>query len=279
MSPAPDTAHPLLRARDLGRRDPDRPARWLYRGLSVDVRPGEILGLRGPTGSGKTLLLRALAGLDPVDEGEVELLGRGRGAWNPTAWRRTAVYLHQAPALFPGTVEDNLREPFGFSAHAGRRFPADRALGHLRRLGRGRAFLDQPVEDLSGGERQLTALVRAVLLEPRVLLLDEPTAALDPAATDEVEETVRRWLEEDEASRGALWVTHDAEQAGRVAHRQRELRGGRLRPAGDGRAAAGGTDGPAADGGAAGDGAGGGRGEAAGTGGGGPAGTPGADRP
>jgi putative ABC transport system ATP-binding protein len=183
------------------------------------------------------------------------------------------VYLHQAPALFPGTVEDNLREPFGFSAHAGRPFPADRALGHLRRMGRGRAFLDRPVEDLSGGERQLTALVRAVLLEPRMLLLDEPTAALDPAATDEVEETVRRWLEEDEASRGALWVTHDAEQAGRVAHRRLELRGGRLRPPEEDRTAPAGTDGPA------GDAAGGGRGEAAGTGGGGPAGTPGGGAP
>lgn len=219
---------PLLRARNLGRRDPDRADRWLFRGLSLEVGPGEVVGLRGPTGSGKTLLLRALAGLDPVDEGEVELLGRGRAEWEPVEWRRTAAYLHQAPALFPGTVEDNLRQPFEFGVHASRSFPASLALRRLERLGRGNTFLERPVEELSGGERQLTALVRAILVEPRILLLDEPTAALDPASTADVEQTVRSWLAEDASSRGVLWVTHDEDQADRVADRQLVLRGGRL---------------------------------------------------
>lgn len=250
MPPPPHEPSPLLEARDLGRRLPadpelaagDRPApggtapasRWIFRHVELALGRGELLTVHGATGSGKTLLLRTLAGLDGLDEGRVLLLGRPQPDWEPSEYRRTAVYLHQSPALQPGTVEENLREPFGFTVHRDRAYDADRAAGLLRRLGRGPGFRGKSTENLSGGERQAVALTRALLLEPQVLLLDEPTAALDPDATRGVESTVVAWLEE-HPDRGVLWVTHDAPQADRIAHRKLRLAGGRLeREGGDG---------------------------------------------
>ncbi len=249
-------AAPLLRATDLGRRDPEAPERWLFRRFSLALPPEEIVSLQGPTGSGKTLLLRALAALDPLDGGELELLGRPVGEWEMPAWRSTAVYVHQSPPLPPGTVEAALREPFGYRVHGQRSFSRERAAGLLRELGRPEGFLERRTEELSGGERQAAALVRALLARPRILLLDEPTAALDPDGVARVEELVRRWLRhagradgsrapEDvgaveagsraadasppvDPPRAVLWVTHDADQARRVADRRLRLADGAL---------------------------------------------------
>lgn len=232
-SDAPSAAEALLAARGLGRRVGEGPsATWIWRGVDLRLGPGELVTVRGATGAGKSLLLRALAQLDPVEEGELELLGRPASSWSSTAWRRRVSYLHQSPALLPGTVEDNLRVPFGWRAHRNRRYDRDRVLDRLRPLGRGRSWLDRSAEDLSGGERQIAALLRALLVEPAALLLDEPTAALDPRATATLERLVRSWLDDaPEGRRAVLWVTHDADQAGRVGGRRLVLEGGTLRPA------------------------------------------------
>lgn len=208
--------------------------RWVWRHLDLTLEPGEILAVQGPTGAGKSLLLRALAGLDALDEGRLLLLGRPAGEWPVTRYRSTVAYLHQSPALFPGGIEENLREPFGYAVHEGREYDRRRALRLLEPLGRTADFLDRGVEGLSGGERQIVALVRAMLPGPRVLLLDEPTAALDPEATGTVEDLVRRWLLRGAAGdgagggRGVIWVTHDEAQARRAAHRRLRLAEGRL---------------------------------------------------
>lgn len=241
--PAPGTDRtPEGADRSHGRDEPARGGRWIWRRLDLDLTAGELLAVAGATGAGKSLLLRALAGLDPLDEGEVRLLDRPLSDWEIPRYRATAVYLHQSPPLGPGTVESVLREPFGFGVHRGRGWERQRALDLLAPVGRGPAFLDQSVEELSGGERQIVALVRAMSVAPRVLLLDEPTAALDPDATRRTEELVRGWLADDAAEsrdaatdppgRAALWVTHDAGQAGRIADRRLRLVGGRLEPDG-----------------------------------------------
>lgn len=229
-SPAPD---PLLRATGLGRRLPGRDGdgRWIWSDLDLTLHPGELVTVRGPTGAGKSLLLRALAQLDPSDAGRLELLGRPAEAYAATEWRRRVVYLHQSPALLPGTAEENLRAPFQWGAHGDRSYDRDRTLAWLEPLDRGSAWLERPVADFSGGERQLLALLRALLVEPSILLLDEPTAALDPAATGTVERTVGSWLDRSgERPRSALWVTHDVAQARRVGGRRLRLEHGRLEP-------------------------------------------------
>ena len=278
----PATRTPMLHAVGLGRRLPaggDRPARWIWRGLDLDLHPGESLAVTGPSGTGKTLLLRALAGLDPLDEGTVYLEGRPQAAWAAPLYRARVLYVAQRPALFDGTVADNLARPFTLAVRRGRAgargkeggwngearpggrqgrafalgmalaarigwgegrsrvvepgFDRERALELLAALGRDAGFLQQPVTALSGGEAQITALVRALLVEPQVLLLDEPTASLDPATARAAEALVARWREAG-GGRACIWTSHDRDQLRRVAHREVALApaGGPLRRGG-----------------------------------------------
>lgn len=218
---------PILEARGLGRRRDDGGG-WLLREVSLAIGSGDRLALAGPSGSGKTLLLRALARLDPIDEGAILWRGRPvRGEAVPT-FRARVAYVHQRPALFEGTVEENLKLPFGLKAHRGDRFDRDRAVGLLDALGRDATFLDKSHRDLSGGEAQLMAIVRVLQLGPSVLLLDEPTAALDDRATRAVERLLDAWRAEATDRRALVWVGHDAEQARRVSDRTLRMDAGRL---------------------------------------------------
>lgn len=205
-----------LEASAIGRKAGDL---WLLREVSLKVSPGERLGVVGNTGSGKTLLLRALALLDPVDQGEVHWQGQAvRGNAVP-AFRSRVMYLHQSPALIEGTVEDNLRLPFTLGAHQGHAFSLEATLTHLQRVGRGKEFLNRSTRDLSGGEAQMVALLRAIALEPLVLLLDEPTAALDEENTRTIEELVSAWFDNRKPSGALVWVSHNNGQVARMTDR------------------------------------------------------------
>ncbi len=193
-APAPDSPAPAaLLVRGIGRRDL-KGENWLFRDVSFAINLGQRLALLGATGAGKTVLLRALALLDPLDAGSIDWQGRAVVGDATPAYRRQVVYLHQRPALFDGGVEDNLRHPFTLRVHQGRRFDRSRVLALLDGLGRGPAFLDRSIRDLSGGEAQIVALLRAVQLDPAVLLLDEPTASLDQTTAQAVEGLLDRWF-------------------------------------------------------------------------------------
>lgn len=192
--------------------------RVLWQGLNLNVAAGDRVAVTGPSGSGKSLLLRALAGLDPLEEGEVTLHGRSQSRWPMPEYRSQVMYLPQRPAFGGGSVLDELRRPFGLKIHAGRPFPQDEAERWLAALGRP-DFLNLSVTTLSGGEGQLLALVRALLLGPSVLLLDEATASLDPDATRAAEAALAGWCAQ-ESSRALLWVSHDPAQRARVATRE-----------------------------------------------------------
>lgn len=217
----------LLAAQDLGRFAPDV-NRWLLDGVSIDVRSGERLVIVGPSGSGKTLLLRALAYLDPWDRGS--LLWNGAELTRKTVplFRSQVIYLHQRPALQEGTVLENLQFPFSLAVHQSRKFTAARIEQWLESLHRPQEFLAKLSRDLSGGESQLVALLRAIQLDPVVLLLDEPTAALDPEMAEAVESCVMQWHREDRANRAVVWVSHNREQAERMADRRVVMDAGRI---------------------------------------------------
>lgn len=218
-----------LRAMGISRRDRKSGAdNWLIRDVSVSVGCGERLGVLGPSGAGKTVLLRAIARLDPLDEGSVRWQGRVVQGDDVPEYRKRVVYLHQRPALLDGTVEDNLRYPFTLRAHRDRAFDATRAEELLARLGRDGGFLAKNSRDLSGGESQLVGLIRAVQLDPAVLLLDEPTASLDPATARAVEGWLDEWLAARPDERALVWVSHDADQVRRMTGRRVYLRAGRL---------------------------------------------------
>jgi putative ABC transport system ATP-binding protein len=217
----------LLEAREVGRRTLDG-SRWLLEGVSVTVGAGMRLGVVGPSGSGKTLLLRALAMLDPIERGRIVWRGQPVSREAIPAYRAEVMYLHQRAAMFEETVEGALRQPFSLQAHRRRRFDHERAVKMLAELQRDASFLDKRVRDLSGGEMQMVALVRALQLDPTVLLLDEPTAALDVQATASAETLLDHWIADSTAVRAWVWVTHDAQQARRVAREQITVEGGRV---------------------------------------------------
>jgi putative ABC transport system ATP-binding protein len=216
---APKSPEAILSARGLGRRVGER---WLWRGLDLDLAPGEILGLSAPSGAGKTLLLRALAGLDPVDEGSIRLCGRSHDGPGMPAARARCVYLHQRPILGEGSVEDAMRAPFSFRVHRAIRW--DPALIHrwLEDLGREASWLQTPVDTLSGGEAQILALLRALQLSPNVILLDEPSASLDTAIARALEAMLLAWIASDPA-RACVWTSHDPSQLERTCTRTMTL--------------------------------------------------------
>ena len=170
--------------------------------LSFELPRGEALAVQGPSGAGKTLLLRALADLDP-SQGQVSLDQRDREAMTGPAWRRQVCYVAAEPGWWGETVSEHFADWQALSAL-------------LARLRLPSAMGASPISQLSTGERQRLALLRALELNPRVLLLDEPTGPLDDEATEAVEEIVRERL-----GQGAcvVWVTHDRAQARRIASR------------------------------------------------------------
>ncbi|WP_291424172.1 ATP-binding cassette domain-containing protein [Deinococcus sp.] len=182
---------PLLTATDLRR---SVEGRLLFEGLSFSLAPGQRLMVVGPSGSGKSLLLRQLAGLDPLESGSITFRGTSQEAWALPAFRAGVMLLPQRAALGAGvTVQEVLAQPFNLKAHAGRTLDVPQARQLAQALGRGPEFLALDSVTLSGGEGQLVALLRALLLSPTVLLLDEATSALDPDTTARAEAVLSEW--------------------------------------------------------------------------------------
>lgn len=173
--------------------------------FSLTLAKGECLAVCGPSGSGKSLLLRMIADLDP-NHGNVALYGQSRAEIPAPAWRRKVIYQAAEPAWW----EVSAGAHFSLAQLA-------QAQALLPRLGLKRAQLDLDISRLSTGERQRMALLRSLLQAPQVLLLDEATAALDAAATQQVEALLRERIAQGLA---LIFVTHDAEQAQRMGQRR-----------------------------------------------------------
>nr|VFK18772.1 MAG: putative ABC transport system ATP-binding protein [Candidatus Kentron sp. LFY] len=219
-------AKTVLKAVGIGRKVDGR---WLLNDISLSIDAGQRLALVGPSGSGKTLILRALSMLDPIDTGEIHWRGSPVPGNRVPEFRARVMFLPQQPMLPEGTVEEILRQPFSLKVHGRKQFHRPGTLALLASLGQSDAFLSKQRADLSGGQIQLTALLRAIQLDPEVLLLDEPTAALDPETAEMVESVVATWLErQPNEGRATVWVTHDREQVGRVSTSMIHIRDGKL---------------------------------------------------
>ena len=192
-----------------------RGERPLLEGLSFELDRGDRVALVGPSGVGKTTALRGMALLDEPFAGRMTLDGESPDAMGIPRWRRRVLLVSQRVAFFGGRVREELARPWGYRAAAGA-FPEDAAKEALARLGLDGKW-DAPSDELSEGQMQRVALVRALLLEPDVLLLDEPTSALDPDATD----TVEAMLSDGEAA--VVLVTHQAAQRERLGARTLDL--------------------------------------------------------
>ncbi|MBT3348443.1 MAG: ATP-binding cassette domain-containing protein [Thiotrichales bacterium] len=178
--------------------------------IDLSIKKSETVGISGSSGSGKTLLLRAIADLDPHN-GELQLSGKDQLAFEPSVWRSRVAYLATESHWWGEIVGDHFNgdsEPWlelaGFSQEA----------------------LQWSVERLSSGEKQRLAIVRQLIRQPILLLLDEPTSSLDSKSAARIEKMLLTYQQQMGAA--IVWVSHHHDQLSRVSSRIFEMKSGKL---------------------------------------------------
>jgi putative ABC transport system ATP-binding protein len=216
---SPPTSDPILRTEHLGRTVKDK---ILVEDATFEVQTGEVLAIVGPSGSGKSSLLRLLNRLDEPTSGTVFVEGTDYRQIAPRDLRRKLGMVNQRPFLFPGTVEQNLQ--FG-PQQRGESLPPESIEQLLTRVGL-KGYASRNIANLSGGEAQRVSVARTLANSPLVLLLDEPTSALDEASKREVETSIQGIIRDQGLT--CVLVTHDTAQAVRLAGRALLLEAGRI---------------------------------------------------
>lgn len=199
-------------------------------GLSFDIRRGEILGLIGPSGSGKSVTMRAIVGLLPHQGGEIIFEGRDGGDLNSRdrlAMQRNWGILFQQGALFSAlTVLENIEFPMREHLRLSSRLRRDLALLKLELVGLPPEAAQRYPSELSGGMIKRAALARALALDPGMLFLDEPTSGLDPIGAGKFDELIVTLR--DTLGLTVLMITHDIDSLAATCDRIVALSDGKL---------------------------------------------------
>lgn len=195
---------------------------------SLDIQRGETLTVVGPNGAGKSTLLLALAHLLKPARGEIRFDGRSVKQWNDLEYRRRISFVFQAPLLMDMSVEQNVGLGLKFRG-VSKEETRERVVKWIQALGI-ESLAKRRASQLSGGEAQRVSLARAFVLEPDLLLLDEPFVALDPPTHAKLLEDLSNILKQDHKT--AVFVTHNLREAAKVSHRIAVVVGGVLRQVG-----------------------------------------------
>ena len=192
------------------------------------ISRGETLAVVGPNGAGKSTLLLVLAHLLRASRGEISFSGKSLSQWNDLEYRRKISFVFQAPLLMDMTVEQNVALGLKFRGIS-KEETRQRVGRWIKALGI-ESLLRRRASQLSGGEAQRVSLARAFVLEPELLLLDEPFAALDPPAHAKLLDDLSTILKQDHKT--AVFVTHNLNEAAKLSHRIAVIVGGMLRQVG-----------------------------------------------
>jgi tungstate transport system ATP-binding protein len=195
---------------------------------SLDLQRGEALMIVGPNGAGKSTLLLALARLLKPSRGEILYEGKSLKQWNELEYRRKISFVFQAPLLMDMTVAQNVALGLKFRGTP-REETQERVEKWMKQLGV-ESLSKRRAGQISGGEAQRVSLARAFVLEPELLLLDEPFGALDPPTHAKLLEDLSQILKRDH--RTAVFVTHNLKEAAKLGHRIAVIVGGVLRQLG-----------------------------------------------
>lgn len=189
----------------------------------LDIPEQRVTCIVGESGSGKTTLLRLLNHLISCDEGEIRFRNTLMSEWDPIELRRKVIMLSQSPAIFEGTVRDNLLIGFKFSEKP----PVeDSQLRDALEIVRLPKDLSQESNSLSGGEKQRLAMARVLLLKPQVFLLDEPSSALDEETAQFVMEQLTNYVKHQKKT--MIMVTHSKAVVQSFAEHIVELKSGKV---------------------------------------------------
>lgn len=188
--------------------------------ISFTVKQGELLTITGPSGSGKSTLLKIIATLLSETSGKILFHDKDIKQYEPTEYRKLVSYCFQTPSLFGDTVQDNLSFPYEIRHQE---FDQNRAVQLLERVGLDASYLDKSIHDISGGEKQRIALIRNLLFETDVLLLDEVTSALDHENSQIIRELIFQLNQEENIT--VLWVTHNPDEFKEGTHQIKMVEG------------------------------------------------------
>jgi phospholipid/cholesterol/gamma-HCH transport system ATP-binding protein len=198
--------------------------------LDLDVRAGEILGMVGASGAGKSVLLRTIIGLLPRRHGSVEVLGvdieKANEAERRALERRWGILFQQGALFSSLTVRENVQFPMRENLEISQRLMDEMALAKLEMVGLTRADGDKLPAELSGGMTKRVALARALALDPEIVFLDEPTSGLDPISAGDFDELIRTLQQTLEIT--VFMVTHDLESLYTACDRVAALADGKV---------------------------------------------------
>lgn len=198
-------------------------SKTILKDINFSVNSGDYVSVVGPSGSGKSTFLKLLCHLISPTEGTIAYKNKSIMDYNPMELRKNVAYCFQTPYIFGKTVMDNISFPYSI-----RDIKVDtKKVEELFTLfNLGKEYLDKDVKNLSGGEKQRIALIRTLLFNPEVLLLDEVTSALDVYNTSIVENVVKAL---NEKGTTVLWVTHNPEQSRKYANKLLTIEAGEIK--------------------------------------------------
>ncbi|WP_286028781.1 ABC transporter ATP-binding protein [Ligilactobacillus agilis] len=186
--------------------------RQILNKVNLEVQAGDFLTLTGPSGGGKSTLLKIIASLISPSDGEIIFEGQNQRDYEITTYRQLVSYCFQQPSLFGQTVADNLQFPFVIRNEASSQVQIEQA---LTKVNLPTSYLNKNITELSGGEKQRVALLRNTMFLPKILLLDEVTVGLDARSIEIVHQFIKQLWQE--AGLTIIQITHNQAELNQAA--------------------------------------------------------------